>query len=122
YPSNVVFLTRLAGYELARFENALYCGPGRNPLYAEHAQWIPQYRVEEVMREHAASLPTVDIRFNCEFVSYEQDGRAVRAVVRNLATGDREQIEVDFLVGTDGARSSVRDALGFKMQGEYGLS
>ena len=24
--------TRLAGHELARFENAMYCAPGRNPL------------------------------------------------------------------------------------------
>src|SRR5215470_4230130 len=32
YPSNVVFVTRLAGHELARFENAMYCAPGRNPL------------------------------------------------------------------------------------------
>ncbi|MDH5339286.1 MAG: FAD-dependent monooxygenase, partial [Rubrivivax sp.] len=53
YPSNVLFVTRLAGYELARFENAMYCAPGRNPLYSEHAQWIPQYTVEEVMRAHA---------------------------------------------------------------------
>src|SRR6266568_1498315 len=64
YPSNVLFVTRLAGYELARFENALYCAPGKNPLYSEHAQWIPQYMVEEVMRAHAQTLPGVEIRFN----------------------------------------------------------
>jgi 2-polyprenyl-6-methoxyphenol hydroxylase-like FAD-dependent oxidoreductase len=33
YPSNVVFCTRLAGVELGRHENAMYCAPGRNPLY-----------------------------------------------------------------------------------------
>src|SRR5689334_14283802 len=43
YPSNVIFCTRLSGAEITRFENAFYCAPGRNPLYAEHAQWIPQY-------------------------------------------------------------------------------
>src|SRR3954464_13045083 len=52
YPSNVVFVTRLSGYALAKFENALYCAPGKNPLYSEHAQWIPQYTLEEVLREH----------------------------------------------------------------------
>ena len=52
YPSNVVFVTRLAGPELTRFENAMYCAPGRNPLYSEHAQWIPQYTLEEVLRAH----------------------------------------------------------------------
>src|SRR5204863_280889 len=82
YPSNVVFVTRLSGYELARFPNALYCAPGRNPLYSEHSQWIPQYAVEEVMRAHAQSLAGVDIRFNCELASFEQDRREVRAIIR----------------------------------------
>ncbi|OWT55228.1 FAD-dependent monooxygenase [Candidimonas nitroreducens] len=122
YPSNVLFVTRLAGAELARFDNAFYCAPGRNPLYSEHAQWIPQYRVEEVMREHAQSLPGVELRFNCEFKSLEQDGRGVRAVLFDRAGGASSEVAVDFLVGADGARSSVRAAIGGTMQGEYGLS
>ena len=122
YPSNVLFVTRLAGYELARFENAMYCAPGKNPLYSEHAQWIPQYTVEEVMRAHAQSLPGVEIRFNCELLSFKQDAELVEAQVRNVETGATSVIESDFLVGADGARSSVRDAIGARMQGSYGLS
>ena len=52
YPSNIAFTTRMSGHLLARFDNALYCAPGRNPIYSEHAQWIPQYTVERVMRQH----------------------------------------------------------------------
>jgi 2-polyprenyl-6-methoxyphenol hydroxylase-like FAD-dependent oxidoreductase len=122
YPSNVIFVTRLAGYELARFENAMYCAPGRNPLYSEHAQWIPQYTVEEVMRAHAQTLADVDIRFNCELVSFEQDARCVRAQVRDLSSSNVSTFQSDFLVGADGARSTVRDAIGARMEGEYGLS
>ncbi len=122
YPSNVIFVTRLAGYELARFENALYCAPGKNPLYSEHAQWIPQYTVEEVMREHAQSLPGVEIRFNCELLSFEQDAQQVRARVRDLAAGADDELRCDYLVGADGARSAVRDAIGARMEGTYGLS
>ncbi len=122
YPSNVVFCTRLSGFELTRFENALYCAPGRNPLYAEHSQWVPQYTVEEVMRAHAQSLPGVDMRFNCELKSFTQDGERVQAVARDLLRGEDFAIDADFLVGADGARSMVRDAIGAKMQGTYGLS
>ncbi|MDH4053034.1 MAG: FAD-dependent monooxygenase [Rubrivivax sp.] len=122
YPSNVLFVTRLAGYELARFENAMYCAPGRNPLYSEHAQWIPQYTVEEVMRAHAQSLPDVELRFGCELQGFEQDGQAVHARLRDLAGGAESTVDVDYLVGADGARSSVRDAIGAKMQGRHGLS
>ncbi len=127
YPSNVLFVTRLAGHELARFENSLYCAPGKNPLYSEHAQWIPQYTVEEVMRAHAQSLPGVEIRFNCQLQGFEQDaddnnGGCVRARVRDLAADTQFEVRSDFLVGADGARSFVREAIGARMEGRYGLS
>ncbi len=122
YPSNVVFCTRLAGHELTRFENAFYCAPGRNPLYSEHAQWVPQYTVEEVMRAHAQSLPGVQIRFNCELKSFSQNGTRVQSIARELKDGRDLTIEADYLVGADGARSLVRDGIGAKLEGTYGLS
>lgn len=122
YPSHVVFCTRLAGHELARFENAMYCAPGRNPLYSEHAQWIPQYTVEEVLREHAESLPGVELRFSCELRDFEQSTDGVRAHLRNLKTGADFGVDSAYLVGADGARSTVRELIGTRMKGQYGLS
>lgn len=122
YPSNVVFATRLSGFEIARFENALYCAPGKNPLYSEHAQWIPQYTVEEILRAHAQTLPAVQIRFNCELQGFEQGLGHVQARLRDVVTGEVTQLAVDYLVGADGARSTVRDSIGAKMEGRYGLS
>lgn len=122
FPSNVVFCTRLAGHEITRFENAFYCAPGRNPLYAEHSQWVPQYTVEEVMRAHAQTLPGVEIRFRSELTSFEQDGGGVHAVVRDHERGQDFHVEADFLVGADGARSMVRERIGAKLEGTYGLS
>ncbi|WP_244300619.1 FAD-dependent monooxygenase [Achromobacter aegrifaciens] len=122
YPSNVVFCTRLAGFELGRHENAMYCAPGRNPLYSEHAQWIPQYTVEEVLRSHASSLPDVEIRFRSELLDLTQDAGGVHARLRDLAQGRDIELEVDYLVGADGARSLVRDLIGTRMEGSYGLS
>ncbi|WP_345944785.1 FAD-dependent monooxygenase [Variovorax sp. dw_954] len=122
YPSNVLFVTRLAGHELARFENALYCAPGKNPLYSEHSQWIPQYTLEEVMRAHAQTLPGVEIRFNCELQGFEQDGSRVISRIRDTAAGKDFTVRSDYMVGADGARSFVRDAIGAKMEGNYGLS
>ncbi len=122
YPANVLFVTRLGGHGLTRFENAFYCAPGRNPLYAEHAQWIPQYSVEEVLRAHAASLPSVSLRWNCELQGFTQDGRGVRAHLLDRATGTTHQVQADYLVGADGARSLVRETIGVRMQGEPALS
>ena len=122
YPSNIVFCTRLAGFGLTRFENAVYCAPGRNPFYSEHSQWIPQYILEEVLRAHAQSLPGVEIRFSAELQSFEQDANTVTASVRNLTDGSVRRIACEYLVGADGARSTVREGIGAKMKGKYGLS
>jgi len=122
YPSHVVFCTRLAGVELSRHENAMYCAPGRNPLYAEHAQWIPQYTVETVLKAHAESLAGVEIRFRTELLDFSQDKHHVRARLRNLEDGSEREVCADYLVGADGARSLVRDRMGVRMHGQYGLS
>ena len=122
YPSNVVFVTRLGGHLLTKFENAIYCAPGKNPMYSEHAQWIPQYTVEEVLRAHAESLPGVAVRFSCELLSFEQSMNGVEAQVRELGAGATTRIRCEYLVGTDGARSLVRNAIGARMEGTHGLS
>lgn len=122
YPSHVLFVTRLAGHLLAKFDHALDCNPERHPEYAEHGQWIPQYLLEEVLREHAQSLPDVRVYFSSELASFTQDEAGVHAQVRDLKTGDTRAIASEFLVGADGARSYVRNAIGAKMDGRYGLS
>ena len=122
YPSNIMFTTRLSGHLLARFDNALYCAPGRNPLYAEHAQWIPQYTVERVMREHLDTVESVRVQVNCELVGFVQRDDGVLATVRNLETGEQMEVDAQYLVGCDGGRSTVREAIGAKMEGTFGLS
>ncbi len=122
YPSNIVFTTRMSGHMLARFDNALYCAPGRNPLYAEHAQWIPQYTVERVMRQHLDTVASVDVQLNCELISFTQDDDGVLAIVRDLETGLEREVEAQFIAGCDGGRSLVRSAIGASMEGTFGLS
>lgn len=122
YPSNIVFTTRLSGHQLARFDNALYCAPGRNPLYSEHAQWIPQYTVEQVMRDRLRTLPTVSLRLGCELLDFEQHEDAVVARLADAESGAELRVRARFLAGCDGPRSIVRDAIGARLEGKYGLS
>jgi 2-polyprenyl-6-methoxyphenol hydroxylase-like FAD-dependent oxidoreductase len=122
YPSNVFFVTRLSGYRLAMIENAFNCAPERNELYSEHAQWVPQYRVEEVLRSRAAALPSVRVLFDHEFLSAEQTGSHVHCKVRDLKAGRDLEFECRYLAGADGSRSAIRDVIGARMEGKDGLS
>lgn len=122
YPSNILFVTRLGGHLLTRIENAFYCAPAKNAFYSEHAQWIPQYTVEEVMRAHAQSFPNVAVRFSTELTSATQDEAGVRAGIRDLTTGKESIASYDYMIGADGSRSTTRDLIGARMHGTRGLA
>ncbi len=122
YPANVSFVTRLGGLGLTRIENTSNFDPTRNDLYPEHGQWIPQYTLEQVMREHADTLPSVRIRFDTEFVSAAQSAERMLVTVRDPRSGAEEQVRCCYLVGADGARSAIRDLIGARLEGQYGLS
>ncbi|MES2510246.1 MAG: FAD-dependent monooxygenase [Pseudomonadota bacterium] len=122
YPSNIVFTTNMSGHLLARFDNALYCAPGRNPLYSEHAQWVPQYTLERVMRAHLETVKSVDVRLNSELLGFTQDEGGVLATVRDLESGQTHEVEAQYLAGCDGGRSLVREAIGARMEGNFGMS
>ena len=122
YPSDVVFATRLGGHVLHRFSNAFNCNPQRDDRYPEHAQWIPQYRVEGVLKTHASSLPGVDLHFATQLDDFTTEGETVVASVSDLNTGQSRAIRASYLVGADGSRSTVRERLGIKMEGTSPLS
>jgi 2-polyprenyl-6-methoxyphenol hydroxylase-like FAD-dependent oxidoreductase len=121
YPNDVLFTTGLSGYRLAHIRNAFNAAPARSPLYPEHAQWVPQYTLEKVLREHAQTLPGVQIQFDQTFLNAVQDQQGVVSTLRDTL-GTEQTIRSRFLVGADGSRSKVRDVIGAKMQGAQGLS
>jgi 2-polyprenyl-6-methoxyphenol hydroxylase-like FAD-dependent oxidoreductase len=122
YPSNILFVTRLGGHLIARFEHAFGGNPARDQRYSEHAQWIPQYKLEAVLLEHTRSLPTVRVMFGQELVDIAQEGDQVRARIRAADTGLERTVTTQYLVGADGGRSTVRQSIGAKMIGTHGLS
>jgi len=118
YPFDVVFATRMTGPTLARFENVSEGGAERSELYSEGGQWVPQYTLEEVLRARASSLPGVELRFQAELDRFEQDADGVAAQIKDLRTGEVRAVRCAYLVGADGARSTVRQAIGAQMQGD----
>ncbi len=121
YPYDVHFVTRLAGYGLARIQNGFNAAPTREAAFPEHAQWVPQYKLEGVLRERVETLPSVDLRLNLTFLRAEDDGNGVTSTLRD-ASGEELAVRSRFLVGADGARSGVREVIGSSMGGDYGLS
>ena len=86
--------------------------------------WTPsmvfmQPAIEALLRKRAVELPSVDIRLGAELVGLEQDSDIVTARIRG-ADGDVFTVRCRYLIGCDGASSTVRllagialDDLGF---------
>jgi 2-polyprenyl-6-methoxyphenol hydroxylase-like FAD-dependent oxidoreductase len=122
YPTDVVFATRLFGRTLAVIENAFEGAKRRDPRFPEPAQWVPQYVVEAVLRDRAATLPSVQVAFNSELEDAKQSTTGVVSTVRDHAQDLTTTISAKYLVGADGGRSHVRSLIGAKMEGEHAFA
>ncbi|MFD5157202.1 FAD-dependent monooxygenase [Streptomyces hawaiiensis] len=97
------------GVELARMEMRL---PPEVP-YAFAA--LPQYETERIIEEHLARFGT-GIERGVELLGFTQDEDGVVSRIVT-ASGAREELRSRFLVGCDGAHSTVRKKLGLTFEG-----
>ena len=120
YPRNYLFVTRMDGFEIARFDHPANGAPeSRSPYSPEGRLWISKPYFDPVLHAHAKSLPQVKIRYETSFESFEQSGQSVKAEILDKKGGQKETIEADYLVGCDGGRSNIRRALGIPYQGVF---
>ncbi len=75
---------------------------------------LPQYETERLLAEHLRGLGGSPER-GAELTSFEQDDEGVTAMLRT-ADGE-ETVRAGYLVGADGAHSTVRKALGLSFEG-----
>ena len=98
--------------ELIRWDLSCFDGHAAHP-YALH---LHQGQLSKVLENHLSRLSNVDIRFSTRLVGCAQHSGGVIANVEG--ENGQENIEGDFLVGADGAGSTVRtDVLGHNFFG-----
>jgi len=94
------------------------CNDGSLP--AEPYQLISQYTLEPLLKSVAETLPSISVRYGCEFLSVEQDEAGVSAQVREN-DGSVKTLRAAYLAGCDGGSSAVRHELGIRLRGEGNL-
>ncbi len=123
YPTNVAFMTRLFGEQLALIENAFYGARDvRDSRFNEPAQWIPQYKVEAALRRRAGSFECIKLRLGQRLENLLESPGGVTATVLDVAREQRSEIRARYVVGADGARSVVRKLIGAEMEGRHAMA
>ncbi len=118
FSQDAVFCTSLTGRELSRFTGVfgLSADPQRCP---EVGQQAPQYVLEEVLREVVDELPTCTFALGARVTGLEQTDSSVSVAVQTPQ--GTEFVEAEYVVGCDGSRSAVRDAIGSRYVGDVAL-
>ncbi|MDF2463422.1 MAG: mhpA [Ramlibacter sp.] len=75
-----------------------------------------QPELERLLRYKLARYPGVEVRLGVALAGFVDDGRIVRARLKDAA-GLETEVRSRYLVGTDGANSLVRRALGLDFEG-----
>ena len=86
--------------------------PGQTITHNLH---FGQHLLAELVQSHLLRLPNTQLLWNHKLTGLEQDGEGVRLTVE---TPDGETgLRADWVIGTDGARSTVRRLLGLEFEG-----
>jgi len=125
FPTDVAYFTRYARHELARFRLPS-AGEATERIKRLSGSWsaaelphrVSQKFVEQVLRRHAEGLPSVSINFGWRLVRFSQRGHAVEALIERVADGRTRTVNASYLIGADGPRSTVRQALGIDYVGD----
>ena len=131
HPSDIAYFTRFTAHELARLRlptaaEAVASVKGLSGSWsaAELPHRVSQKYVEVVLRRHAGKWPGCDIRYGWSLDGFEDrsDGEyPVQATIRCVASGESRRVQARYLVGADGPRSPVRQALGIGWGGSSGV-
>ena len=128
HPSDIAYLTRFSGRELARLRLPTAAAAtqviktmGGSWSAAELPHRVSQKYVELTLREEAEKQASVDVRYGWQLTSFEDLGDHIEATVTPVDSSDAITVHAHYLIGADGARSMVRNQLGFKWEGDTGI-
>jgi len=80
--------------------------------YLQDNERLPQYRTEEVLRARLTGISNVTTNFGWSAETIEQDDNGVRVTIAEEGGSGSQVLNAEYVVGCDGARSTVRESLG----------
>ncbi|MBL8384992.1 MAG: FAD-dependent monooxygenase [Burkholderiales bacterium] len=98
--------------ERAVFDLAVLDGETRHPYRLQCEQW----KLSRALLSRVTAAPQAEVAFGAEVTAFAQDADGVTVTVERA--GRAETLRGSFLIGADGARSTVRRLLGLEFDGQ----
>lgn len=141
HPTDIAYLTRFSGTELARLRLPT-AAAAPQAIKAMSGSWsaaelphrVSQKFVEVCLRKHAEEFASNDIRYGWKLESFSDNSvdkatKPIQALIERVnessqnasTTPERIQVHANYLIGADGARSSIRHHLQIPWGGATGF-
>jgi 2-polyprenyl-6-methoxyphenol hydroxylase-like FAD-dependent oxidoreductase len=117
HPLDMIYVTTMAGYELGRHRIPSYASEPDHPFSPVRDRHCPQLYFDPILRDFARTIDNVSLRYFTRFESFAIEGDRVVASLVDTRTGERSHLGARYLVGCDGAQSTVRGQLGIGLGG-----
>jgi len=128
HPTDIAYLTRFAGTELARLRLPTAAAAPQaiknmsgSWSAAELPHRVSQKYVEVCLHRHAQQQASIEMRYGWQLQQFTDTGSGIEAVVASVNDGQTLNVRAAYLVGADGARSMVRHQLGIAWGGATGF-
>ncbi|GAA3201973.1 FAD-dependent monooxygenase [Microbacterium terregens] len=111
-----VFCDTVTGAVITEFDDIFGLSAAENGLSAESGQQIAQPVVEQVLRRHVRESGFADLRLGDAVEELVEHQDSVELVVRRF-DGSTYRMRTRYVLGCDGARSTVREQIGVVLAG-----
>src|SRR6185503_18909259 len=122
HPQDCIYVTALNGYELGREPFPARASEKCPPQSPQKRERTPQDMFDPILQRFVRTFPHVALRYETELTAFEETADKVIATLRDIRTGEKRTITTDYLIGTDGGASLVREAAGITMRGKAALT
>ena len=127
FPTDIAYVTRYAKHELARFRLPS-SREARETVSTLSGSWsaaelphrVSQKLVEEVLRRKAEALPAISLNYGWRVGAFTETDSTVTVSASSTDASVEREVVCRYLVAGDGARSTVRPALGIRYEGDTG--
>lgn len=125
YPHDVAYRTTMTGRPITRIQIPSRAGrrrgdPGPDTTWptTEPPHRINQCFMEPILFAHAAAMPNITILNRTSVTGFIQSPTGVTITAENLDTAAPITLCAQYLIGADGARSTIRRALNIALEGD----